>query len=426
MKNLLLFIILLFPLTVTAQTGAVQGYCDLGGKNAIVSGMNSSNYMQGIIPHCTVTVYLTGTTTKATLFSNAIGTPLTNPFKATVIGQTKAGSWIFWAATNAGLDITLSGGDAPNTYPSPVTITDVFPSQSFSPISGVTSINTVQGGFTFTGPDVNCVSTTCTFSNTAGATLQTNSVSNTSQSLLNFTDTATVKFTNPSGGVESASVPSATNSALGVAQCDGTTTACTSGVISAIAGSTLQMAVNGSPATQYVIVRPSSGSGSCPSGTTCDVGASSAYLTWYCTGVLCNVQPHTLANWVFTGSVLPPGVSAGSVTAVYAYSINSALSTSTPISSTLTCNSQNIKAGTFTWSQRQGTSGALSGITGSNFTGVTCAADLIPGGAPGPSGLTMNVPDIGLIIAYTGTPATTPPVTLVATPLYYNPVLSQL
>jgi hypothetical protein len=129
---------------------------------------------------------------------------------------------------------------------------------------------------------------------------------------------------------------------------------------------------------------------------------------------------------VFTGSVLPAGVSAGSVTAVYAYSINSAAPSGTPISSTLTCNGQNVEAGSSTWKQGQGTSAALSGITGSNFTGVTCAADLISGGAPGPAGLIMNVPDIGLIIQYTGAPASVPAMTFVQTPLFYNPSITTL
>jgi hypothetical protein len=191
-----------------------------------------------------------------------------------------------------------------------------------------------------------------------------------------------------------------------------------------ISGS-LRTLVNGSPATQYVIVRPSSGTGSCPSGTTCTVGSSSAFLQGSCTGVLCNLAPHMTANWVFTGSALPSGLNPANVTAVYAYSINSASTSSTASTSTLTCNSQNVEGGTTTWSQAQGTSGALSGITGSNFTGVTCAAD-IGFSAPGPTDLTMNVPDIGLIVAYTGSPVTSPNAVYVATPLYFNPILSQL
>ena len=63
-----------------SQTDSIQGHCTLGGTKALVSGLGSTNYNQGIIPGCTVTVYLTGTTTLATIFSNSTGTALPNPF----------------------------------------------------------------------------------------------------------------------------------------------------------------------------------------------------------------------------------------------------------------------------------------------------------------------------------------------------------
>ena len=63
--------------------------------------------------------------------------------------------------------------------------------------------------------------------------LSTNSTPNISQALLNFTDTATVLFTNPSGGIESATVPTATSSTLGVVKPDNTTITVSAGVLSA-------------------------------------------------------------------------------------------------------------------------------------------------------------------------------------------------
>lgn len=218
-----------------------------------------------------------------------------------------------------------------------------------------------------------------------------------------------------------------TSSQFGCVKPDGTTITATGGVISAIPNANWSMQVNGSPATQFVVVRPSGGVASCASGTVCDVNASSALINWQCTGVLCNTQPDTTADWVFTGSVLPAGVSAGSVTNVYAYSINQGYSpVSNPVASTFTCNGQGVHPAGNTWSQTQTTTGALAGITGSNFTGVTCHADIIAGGAPGPSGTTLSIPDIGLIIQYTGTPATTPPAIYVQTPLWYNPSITTL
>lgn len=56
-----LWLLLLFPCALFAQNEPVTGHCTLGGTHAVVSGLKSTNYLQGIIPSCTVTVYLTGT-----------------------------------------------------------------------------------------------------------------------------------------------------------------------------------------------------------------------------------------------------------------------------------------------------------------------------------------------------------------------------
>lgn len=127
MKKFALFLFLSFSLPISAQTGTVQGLCSLGGTQASTSGLSSTNYLDGVIPSCTITVYLTGTTTKATIYSNASSAPLGNPFTGNAIGSVNAGGWLFWAATNQGLDVVMSGGIAPNTFPQPVTLTDVYP-----------------------------------------------------------------------------------------------------------------------------------------------------------------------------------------------------------------------------------------------------------------------------------------------------------
>lgn len=123
MKRLLTFLALVACMSVPAfaQNGSVNGFCDLGASQALVSGLKSTNYQLGNIPRCQVTVYVTGTLTLATIYSNIGGTPLANPFTAGTNGQ-----WLFFAAQAAGYDIVLSGGVAPNTYPTPVTLTDVF------------------------------------------------------------------------------------------------------------------------------------------------------------------------------------------------------------------------------------------------------------------------------------------------------------
>lgn len=214
MKKLIIaFGFLLAVLPVAAQNGAVSRFCDNGAKQASTSGLQSSNYLQGEIPQCTVTIYLTGSTTLAPIYNSNTGTAtvfsatitnggsysvcptgvtfsggggtsaaanvactgsaitsvaitnpgsgytttptisftggtgsggaatanltgtLTNPFKANTDG-----SFLFFALANQGLDIVMSGGIPPNTYASPRTVVDIFPSASFAPVSGVVSI----------------------------------------------------------------------------------------------------------------------------------------------------------------------------------------------------------------------------------------------------------------------------------------------
>jgi hypothetical protein len=80
-------IALLFPIAAHAQTSAWNGSCDQEATSAVTSGLPSTNKLQGIIPYCNITVYLTGTTTKATIYKDAINTTLTNPYQAPVNGK---------------------------------------------------------------------------------------------------------------------------------------------------------------------------------------------------------------------------------------------------------------------------------------------------------------------------------------------------
>lgn len=109
--------------SLAAQNTAVNGYCVQGAATASLSGMQSTNSLQGIIPSCTVTVYITGTTTLATIYADRPGTPLSNPFTANVT----TGQWIFWSASSSAFDVVLSGGIVPNIYLTPVTLTDLSP-----------------------------------------------------------------------------------------------------------------------------------------------------------------------------------------------------------------------------------------------------------------------------------------------------------
>ena len=100
-----------------AQTAVLPIYaCTLPGVQALVSGISSTNYLYGIIRSCKVTVYLTGTTTIAT-------TTPQSPFTANTNGSIPP----IYAPTSTCYDVVLSGGIAPNNYPTPVTLTDVCP-----------------------------------------------------------------------------------------------------------------------------------------------------------------------------------------------------------------------------------------------------------------------------------------------------------
>ena len=123
MKRLrILLFLLLIPAASPAQTAAVPVQsCVNVATQAQVQGLSSTNYLTGAIPSCTVTLYLTGTTTLATyaLLPNTTPT-LTGPFTASSSGQ-----WLAFVTQGVAVDVVLSGGVAPNTYSAPLTITDV-------------------------------------------------------------------------------------------------------------------------------------------------------------------------------------------------------------------------------------------------------------------------------------------------------------
>jgi hypothetical protein len=96
---------LTLALPVHAQPNyPVSGFCAIGGQRVVTSGLQSTSYVQASYPGCQVSVVLTGTATPATIYSDAGGTALANPFTATALG-----AWIFYASPAAAYDITISG-----------------------------------------------------------------------------------------------------------------------------------------------------------------------------------------------------------------------------------------------------------------------------------------------------------------------------
>lgn len=102
-SSLISLILLLFPLFCVAQTKVlVQGTASLGGKVVRVSQVNYNLYET--YPACTVTIYLTGTTTLATIYSDSGGTAKSNPFTS----DSHAG-FSFFIISGTIIDVKLSG-----------------------------------------------------------------------------------------------------------------------------------------------------------------------------------------------------------------------------------------------------------------------------------------------------------------------------
>lgn len=120
MKKSILILVLLLPVSSLGQTFRIQKFCEVGGQTVTTQGLVSKTHVQRSFPSCTVTVYLTGTVTPATIFSDSINTPLANPFTANVDG-----SFGLYAATTSCYDIVTSGGNTGDQFPTPFTYSNV-------------------------------------------------------------------------------------------------------------------------------------------------------------------------------------------------------------------------------------------------------------------------------------------------------------
>lgn len=107
----------LFPIRAAAQNQRAYGWCEQGGQTVVVGGQTAQLQWQQSYPFCTVTVYYSGTTNLATLYSdnNATPTPLSNPFTAS-----QNGYWFFYAGEGR-YDVTFSGA----SIGSPFTLGDI-------------------------------------------------------------------------------------------------------------------------------------------------------------------------------------------------------------------------------------------------------------------------------------------------------------
>lgn len=89
----------------------LQGYCEKGGEVVVTDGRSSTTRVQRSYPSCTITVYVNGTLTPATIYSDYSSTPLANPFTADTSGY-----WSF-VVDSGRYDVKMSGSG----FTSPVT-----------------------------------------------------------------------------------------------------------------------------------------------------------------------------------------------------------------------------------------------------------------------------------------------------------------
>jgi hypothetical protein len=428
MKRLLASIALLCAsLTAFPQTGAIQGHSFLGGTQVSTQGLASRNYFDGIIPSATITVYYTGTQILASpIYSDALNTPLANPFTSNAIGtvahpSVNPGGWIFFAPCGIGYDVVMSGGIAPNTYSQPVTVKDVFPacaggagSPFFIQVNGVNLLAPGSANFvntdsvTFSNPSGTTIQATASGGG-SGLTLQHNAVNLTDQALLNFVDDNTIA---PDPGYTLAKFLPNSTGALAAEYLPG--------------GNQLQTLVNAPVSGQYIILYPTAVS-CVPAG--CNTSSGGAWVTANLNSALLGIFPPGIgsnaASATWSGFTLPGSISPSSVTAVYPFSTNSSSFYNGFIGLGCTGGGGNlIPASGISWPMQQFT--GTTGITGSGIATTSCTASLSADPAAVHLTETMNVSSIGLIVYYTGTPIALSGALQIAPPLYENTATNTL
>lgn len=123
-RSLLTIAFILTSMSCFGQVFRFQQFCQTGGQFVVTQGLNSTNHVQRSYPSCTVSVYATGTTNLSTIYSDALLTPLANPFTANTDGS--FGFWAAPATTPSGCyDVVISGGNPGDQLSAPFTFADV-------------------------------------------------------------------------------------------------------------------------------------------------------------------------------------------------------------------------------------------------------------------------------------------------------------
>lgn len=112
MRRLLIALVAFLALSVSVAHARERyvGYCEQGGHTATTGGIASAEFFQESYPTCTITVYLTGTATLASLYSDNAGTTKGNPFTASATGL------FFFYADNGRYDVQESGAGIAPTF----------------------------------------------------------------------------------------------------------------------------------------------------------------------------------------------------------------------------------------------------------------------------------------------------------------------
>lgn len=124
---------LLYPSIARANESA-QGNCEQGNRSVILGGLTSTTKVQQSFPQCIIAVYLHGTVSLATIYSDNSVPP--TPIPSSSFTATATGHWQFYAP-NGNYDVIMSGAG----FPSPFTLSDIV-------IGGVTLDCSVFSGAT--------------------------------------------------------------------------------------------------------------------------------------------------------------------------------------------------------------------------------------------------------------------------------------
>ena len=154
---------ILFVSLAQCQTAKYQNWCQVGAQKVITVGTASSSTAQVSMPSCTVTVYLHGTLTLATIYADQNNTPLANPFTA----NTDA-SYGFYATSGVRYDVVTVGTIQTISGPSTqtVNISDIIPGGGGGGGGGSGTVTSVATGAGLTGGPC---TVTCTISIASGA-----------------------------------------------------------------------------------------------------------------------------------------------------------------------------------------------------------------------------------------------------------------